>query len=213
VTDRIKAFPVSWVTTGRELLILGGCGERLCRLAHAVRYDWARIHVILPPGAKPVCAACTGDQRVTVSTREVTEDDVARAGLVLEGTRDNALAARLAAWCRKHHVPLNAMDKLDLCDIYYSSLVFREPLVLAISSGGDAPALTSVLSKRLEKMVGPGWGRAAQLLAELRRNLPNTSARSALLCDLAGNEAFLDLVERDDEQGMRKMIQEAHDRL
>jgi siroheme synthase-like protein len=211
--ERMKAFPVSWVTTNKRLLLIGGCDGTLCRVAHAIRFDWSDIHVLLPEQVEPLCTTCLGDNRVRIEQRPVTENDVKKADLALLGVMDDALANQLAGWCRAHRVPLNAMDKIECCDLYYASLVFREPLVLSIGSGGGSPALSSVLRRWLEEHISPGWGHAAGLLAKLRERLPNVKGRCALLKELAQDPDMLRCIEADDVEGMRGKIDQAHDRF
>lgn len=209
---RLKAFPLSWLTTGRRLLLVGGCQDRLCRLAHAVKFDWASIHAVVPDGEPALCEACRADRRVRVSYTLPTEEDVREADLVIESTLNTALATQVARWCKAGRIPLNAMDKTEHCDLYYNSLVFREPLVLAVSSGGESPALTAALRRWLEARVGPGWGHAARLLAELREGMPHSPERSELLKRLAESPTFLKSIEDNDIAGMKAAIREEHDR-
>jgi len=210
---RIKAFPIAWVTSGRRLLIVGGCGDTLCRVAHARRFDWAAIHVVAPSGDASFCQACAQDQRVHIERRDVHDTDVESADLVVEATMDEQLAARLSTWCRSYRVPLNAMDKLDYCDIYYPSLLMRGPLVVAISSGGESPALSAALRRWLDRRVGPGWAHAAELLAELRAHTPHTEARTETLKALARDPEFVAAVQDDDVEAMKRRVDEAHVRL
>lgn len=211
--SRLKAFPVAFVTEGKTLLLVGGTSGSLCRLNHALRFDWHAIHVVLAkPGEEP-CETCLADPRVTVSRRAPTEEDIRAADLVMESTFDEELAATIAPWCKAHGVPLNAMDKLPYCDLYYTSLVFRGPLVIAISSGGESPAVSSALRRWLEKNVGEGWSHAASLLGALRKRLPYSEERSALLKGLARDEAFLTMIMEDDVEGMSTRVDEAYDSL
>jgi len=211
--SRLKAFPVAFVTTGKRLLLLGGCGGPLCRLAHALQFDWGSIHVI-PAGAEPPCCReCRSDSRVRLSEREPRESDVIDADIVIESTTDQGLAGRLSGWCRAHRVPLNSMDKLEQCDLYYMSLLRRGPLLLAISSGGDSPAISAALRRKLDREVGPGWTHAAELLADLRRRLAAGPGRTELLKSLANDETFLACVEKDDVEGLKRLIDHAVARM
>ena len=66
----------------------------------------------------------------------------------------------VTAWCREHGKLLNCVDAPENCDLYYMSLIFRGPLVVGITSGGDAPALSAALRRHLEETLGPGWAEA-----------------------------------------------------
>jgi len=211
--DRHKAFPLTFVTSGRHLLLVGGGDGGENRLVTALAFDWARI-TLVAADPTPLCQKLAAqDKRVTIHTREVEESDVENVDLVIENTFDEELGRKLAGWCRPRKILLNAMDKLDYCDVYYTALIMRGPLLIAINSGGDAPALSSTLRKLLEKRIGPGWCNAALLMAEARKSLPRSSARMSMLKGLANNEQMLDCIASNDIKGMKEIIQHAVDRL
>ena len=202
----MKAFPIGFVTSGRHLLIVGGGWETEGRLKHAIKFEWARIRMVLLKPDPAIAQLAATDPRVEVVECAATEDDVAWAHLVIEDSGSRAIAEQLDGWCETHRVPLNAMDKPDLCDLYYTSLLFRDPLVISITSGGDAPVVSSFLRKSLDKMVGPGWAMAAKLLSEARKNLPSGQARMDLLKKIARHERLPELIERNDEAGLKQLL-------
>jgi len=93
-----------------------------------------------------------------------------------------------------------------LCDLYYMSLVTLGPMVLGISSGGDAPAVSSQLRRWLGTNLSPGWAMAAQAMADLRRSLPSGQARMDLLKRIARHDSFLGLIEHNDRAGLQDLI-------
>lgn len=204
-----KAFPLSFVTTGKHLLLAGGGALGANRLATAVQFDWQRITFVAPDPTDETRALAEADERVVLHVRDVVESDIEGVDLVIESTMDKALGARLAEWCRPRKIPLNAMDKLDYCDIYYPALILRGPLILAIASGGETPALASTLRRLLETRLGPGWCNAAMLMAETRRSLPQNAARMELLKRIAADERLLELIADNNIDGMRNLIEHA----
>ena len=213
LAGKLKSFPVSLVTTCRQLLIVGGGHEAEPKLAHAIKFGWHAITLVAPHITDGMRRLAEEDLRVALHERLATEDDVLQADYVIEDSGSRAVAEELVGWCRKHRRAINAMDKPELCDIFYTSLVFREPLVISISSGGNAPALSSVLRRTLEEKIGPGWSLAARLLAETRDRLPGGQARMDLLKRIARDPMFIGFVEANDEQGMRNFIEDAVLRL
>jgi uroporphyrin-III C-methyltransferase/precorrin-2 dehydrogenase/sirohydrochlorin ferrochelatase len=204
---------MSIVTTCRKLLIVGGGIENEPRVRHALQFDWQAVEFIARNIPKDLRALSAGDARFTFREREVTEQDVKNADLVFEDSGDRALAEQIAGWCEKHNILLNATDKPELCDLHYASLLIRDPLVVSIGSGGDAPAISAVLRRWLEQKIGPGWSTAARLLSETRQRLPSGQARMDLLKGLARNTKFLALIETDNESGMRDLIEDAIRRM
>jgi precorrin-2 dehydrogenase/sirohydrochlorin ferrochelatase len=210
---RYRALPIAQVTTCRRLLIAGGGFETEARVRHALRFDWLSISLVVRFAGPALLDLRRRDLRLALHERDVLEGDVAYADVVFEDTGDRATAEQVAAWCETHRRPLNACDKPELCDLYYMSLVPLGPLVLGISSGGDAPAVSAALRRWLEASLSPGWAMAAHVMGELRRSLPSGHARIDVLKAIARDETFLDLVVRNDEAGLRDLIQHAVRRM
>ena len=204
---RHAAFPIGFVTVGRRLLIAGGGHETAAKIRQARAYDWKAIRVVAPHIDPAWQEAAAGDERFDFRAGSPAETDVQEADLVIEDCGDRAAAEILSGWCRSRRIPLNALDKPGLCDWYALSTFARGPLLLALSSGGHAPALVAVLRPWLEKTVGPGWQTAACLMAELRGRLPGGQARMDLLKKMARDPRFLALIEQDDREGMRTYIE------
>jgi len=206
---RLRAVPIGLVTTCRTLLIIGIGRDIGPRIKHARLFDWHKIHIMWPELPDEITSLTTGDDRFVIHHRLPVEDDIAKADVIIEDCQDHGLAEQITGWSRKHRRLINAIDKPELCDLYYMSLIFRDPLLLAITSGGDAPALAAALRRQLEKNLSPGWSTAARLMAEARKNLPSGQARKDLLLSLAKNNSVLQLIEANDEQGLKELIDHA----
>lgn len=210
---RHRAIPIGLVTTCRTLLIIGIGRDIGPRIKHARLFDWHRIHVMWPELPAEIMALTEGDERFVIHHRRPTEEDIARADVIIEDCEDHALAEAITAWSRKHRRVINAIDKPELCDLYYMSLIFRDPLMLAITSGGDAPALAALLRKQLEANLSPGWATASRIMQQVRQRLPSGQARKNLLLSAAKHPDMLRLIEADDEQGLHDLFDDAISRM
>jgi precorrin-2 dehydrogenase / sirohydrochlorin ferrochelatase len=209
MSHRRTSFPLNWVTTGRHLLLVGGGEAGANRLDTAVQFDWHQITMVAPDPTPACHTWAANDARVTLHERRVEEHDLDTVDLVIESTLDHDLGRQLAGWCRARKIPLNAMDKLEYCDIYYTAMILRGPLMLSISSSGEAPALASRLRQLLEQRIGPGWCNGAMLLAEARRKLPQNPGRMRLMKKIVADDAFQACVAANDIEGMKRHIENA----
>ncbi len=210
---RLRAVPIGLVTTCRTLLIIGIGRDIGPRIRHARLFDWYRIHVMWPELPDAITELTRDDDRFVLHHRLPTEEDIARADVIIEDCEDRVLAETITGWARQHRRLINAIDKPELCDLYYMSLIFRDPLMLAITSGGDAPALAALLRRHLEENLSPGWTTAATLMAEMRNTLPGGQARKNLLMSLARNPDMLRFIEADDAAGLKELFDDAIDRF
>ncbi|MCW2274511.1 uroporphyrinogen-III C-methyltransferase [Rhodoblastus acidophilus] len=90
---------------------------------------------------------------------------------------DEALVARAKA----AGALVNVADHPELSDFINPSVLDRSPLIVAISTGGEAPLLGRMLKARLETLIPASYGRLAALAGEgraaLAQKLSSHSAR------------------------------------
>ena len=111
--------------------------------------------------------------------------------------------AALSQAAQQAGIPVNVVDRPALCSFISPAIVDRDPITVAISSGGAAPVLARDVRARIEALLPPMLGRVAALLdglkPELRAALPDVAARRGVIDRiLAGPAAALALAgERD----------------
>ena len=66
-------------------------------------------------------------------------------------------------------VPVNAVDRQELCDFITPAIVDRDPVVVAIGTEGTAPVLARQIKARLEAMLPARLGGLARWAASLRQ--------------------------------------------
>jgi uroporphyrin-III C-methyltransferase/precorrin-2 dehydrogenase/sirohydrochlorin ferrochelatase len=102
-------------------------------------------------------------------------DDRARIAIVADG--DGATVARL----RARGVLVNATDQPDLCDFTLPAIVDRDPVLIAIGTGGASAGLAKALRQRLEAMLPARLGGLATALfrarGAIRARWPDPAAR------------------------------------
>jgi uroporphyrin-III C-methyltransferase/precorrin-2 dehydrogenase/sirohydrochlorin ferrochelatase len=158
----MRHFPIFMDLQGRPALVLG-TGENADRKADALR----KCGAIVTQAARfdaallDTCAIAIG--------AEAPEDEL----------------AALVQAARSRGVPVNVVDRPELCSFITPAVVDRDPITIAVSSSGTAPVLARLIRARIEAMIPPAFGRLAALAdefkAEIRRRLPDTALRRRVL--------------------------------
>jgi uroporphyrin-III C-methyltransferase/precorrin-2 dehydrogenase/sirohydrochlorin ferrochelatase len=91
--------------------------------------------------------------------------------LVIAATDDPALNAQVSADAQLRSLPVNVVDAPALCTVIFPAIVDRSPLVVAVSSGGDAPVLARLIRARLEAWIPAAYGELAGLAARFRHKV------------------------------------------
>lgn len=90
------------------------------------------------------------------------------AVMVFAATGDEALDRRVSDDARSLGIPVNAVDRPDLCDFYTPALVNRAPVAVAIGTEGAGPVLAQMIRARIDRMLTPNLGALATLAASFR---------------------------------------------
>ncbi|MEO7097548.1 MAG: NAD(P)-dependent oxidoreductase, partial [Polyangiales bacterium] len=68
-------------------------------------------------------------------------------------TNDARVNARIARAAERRRVFVNAVDDPAACSAFFGALVRRAPFTIAVSSRGEAPALSRLLRQILEQVL------------------------------------------------------------
>ncbi|WP_431461089.1 NAD(P)-dependent oxidoreductase, partial [Klebsiella pneumoniae] len=116
------------------------------------------------------------------------------AVLVFAATGDEALDRRIAQDARAKNIPVNAVDRPELCDFFTPALVNRAPVAVAIGTEGAGPVLAQLIRARIDQLLSPSLGPLAALAATFRgaaeKLLPKGNRRRRFWADFfAGSPA------------------------
>ena len=88
--------------------------------------------------------------------------------LAFVASRDDAFAIAAAKAARAANVPVNVVDRPDLCDFMTPAVIDRGEVVAAVGTAGASPMLAALLRHDIETRVPEGAGRVAALFRKLQ---------------------------------------------
>jgi len=103
--------------------------------------------------------------------REYDSADLELAMLVICATDDSPTNYRVSKEAQDKKLPVNVVDSPNLCSIITPAIVDRSPLMIAITSGGDAPVLARQMRAKLEVMFPSAYGALAKVASKFRHRV------------------------------------------
>ena len=161
------------------VLVVGG-GEVAVRKARLLADAGARLRVVAPQiraELRQMVEECAGE----VLQRGYEEGDLQGVTLVIAATDDEPLNARISEQAQQRGIPVNVVDAPKLCSVIFPAIVDRSPLIVAVTSGGDAPVLARLIRAKIETWIPATYGQLAGLAKKFRAQVkalfPNVQQR------------------------------------
>ena len=156
-------YPVGLVVAGRAVLVVGG-GRVAARKVHDLAACGAQLTVVAPAVVPELAERAD----VTVERRPYRQGEAAGYRLVVTATGDRAVDQQVFDDAEAAGVWVNSADDPERCTFTLPAVVRRDPVVVAVATGGHSPALATWLRRRLSAELGPEVAVLAGLLGEAR---------------------------------------------
>jgi uroporphyrin-III C-methyltransferase/precorrin-2 dehydrogenase/sirohydrochlorin ferrochelatase len=205
----LNYFPVFFDLTAQKVLIVGG-GEVALRKVSLLERTGASITVVAPEIA-PELMARAGAGELELAIREFAPDDLDGARLVIVATSSRAVNRWVAKLSESRNIPVNVVDDREASRFIVPAIIDRDPVLVAISTGGASPVLARRLRERLEALIPERFGELASWLRALRettrRKLRDTGERRRYFEAVVDGPAGRRFI-AGDAQGARRIAQQ-----
>lgn len=144
---------------------------------------------------------------------DVRTDEAAEAVLAIVAIEDEADAQAAVARLKARGLPVNAVDRPALCDFTLPAIVDRDPVLIAIGTGGASAGLAKALRQRLEALMPTTLGLLAAALGGAREGMrarwPDAAARRRALDAGLAEGGLLDPFSGKDANAVADWLKEA----
>jgi siroheme synthase-like protein len=174
-------YPVLLELAGRRAVVIGEFAVEAGKV-EGLLVAGAEVTVVAK-GPAAALDRLERDPRVTVHRRGYAGPaDLSGAALCVASAAEAGVRDTIAADARAAGVLVNVMDDVPNCDFAAPAIVRRGDLVIAIGTGGRAPALASRLRAELSQRFGPEWTDLVEVVGRVRTatlpHLPDFEDRS-----------------------------------
>lgn len=165
----MRYLPIFLQLENKPCLIVGG-GDIARRKVDRLLRSGAVVTVVAPElDSALVELKSTG--RIQHIEARFTAALIKGQTLVIAATDDDAVNSEVAAAANAAGVLVNVVDNPGLCSIVMPSVIERDPVQIAISTGGASPVLARLLRARLETLIPSAYGRLAALMGDFREKV------------------------------------------
>lgn len=175
----MEYLPLFHKLQGRTVLVVGG-GEVALRKARLLADAGATLRVVtltIRDDMRQMLESVHGELHL----RGYQADDLDGVVLVIAATDDEPLNQQISVQAQARGVPVNVVDAPKLCSVIFPAIVDRSPLIVAVSSGGDAPVLARLMRAKIETWIPATYGHLAglakQFRAQVKSLFPNVQQR------------------------------------
>lgn len=162
-------LPVFMGLKNRLCLVIGE-GELASVKMALLRRAGARVRLVAS-APEPILDAPLRDPQVTRLDGPLAAEHFHDIVLAIDASGDDAVNARSTRLAKAAGVPINVADRTHLCDFILPAILDRSPVVVAVSTGGLAPAVARLIRQRLERAIPPGIARVVEVASGLRQRV------------------------------------------
>ena len=165
----MKYLPLFFNIQQRPCMVVGG-GEIAARKVEALLRAGAKV-IVVSPRLCPKLAAhhVAGEIDYRAEPFNVTHLD--QCVLAVAATDDETINKQVSVLAQQRHIPVNVVDRPELCSFIFPSIIDRSPVTVAVSTAGASPMLARLLRARLETLIPASYGRLAELAASFRQQV------------------------------------------
>ena len=175
----MKYFPVFLNIKSQPCLVVGAGNIAARKIELLLKAD-AAVKVVAREFS-PAVLELQAEKGIQCETRGFEDKDLDNVNLVIAATDNADLNTRISKLAREKFIPVNVVDKSELCSFITPSMIDRDPVQIAISTGGASPVLARSIRTKLESTIPGSYGDLASLIDDHRD---------------AAKQAFPDLDER-----------------
>ncbi len=162
----MQALPIFFNIKNRHCVVIGGGEVAMRKVAMLLKAD-ADVTVVSPE----ICHELqdlVAARKIKYEKAYFVENQLQGVCLVVAATDDAMTNEAVSISAKAQNIPVNVVDAPDLCTFTMGSIIDRSPVVIAVSSEGNAPVLARYIRTKIETMLPAGYGRIAAIAGEFR---------------------------------------------
>jgi precorrin-2 dehydrogenase/sirohydrochlorin ferrochelatase len=165
----MKYFPVFLDLQQKACVVIGGGGVATRKVQNLLKAG-ARV-TVFSPQVTGLLRRLHEKGKIAIRARSFRSGDLDKAHLVFAATDSRQTNEKVFRKASALRILVNVVDDPKHCSFIVPSILSRGDILLAISTGGQSPALAKALRKKLQKEIGPEYTLLLKILGAVRKNI------------------------------------------
>jgi uroporphyrin-III C-methyltransferase/precorrin-2 dehydrogenase/sirohydrochlorin ferrochelatase len=165
----MQALPIFFNIKNRPCVVIGGGDVATRKVTMLLKADAAIT--LYSPAICHELEEMENAGKIKYIKADFAENQLAGACMVIAATDDEAVNVAVSVAAMAQNIPVNVVDAPDLCTFTMGSIIDRSPVVIAVSSEGNAPVLARYIRTKIETMLPASYGRIAAIAGEFREQV------------------------------------------
>lgn len=162
-------FPFFMDVQNKVFLVVGGGRIAYRKIEVLLQFD-TRIIVTAPTICKEIYVL---KNRILLNEREFLKNDIMNVDFVIAATDNQALNTSIFELCKEKNKPVNVVDVKEECSFVFPAIIKNEDLVIAVSTGGNSPAMAAKIKKEINTVIPEYYGELIECLGLHREYIKN----------------------------------------
>ena len=206
----MKYFPLN-IELNKKLILLIGGGEVAERKLDLLVKAKAQV-IIMSPTFTDYLQTFSDRAELTFVDSEYKTSilDEYKFSFVIAATNNEDLNKKIAKDANDKNILVNVVDRPEICDFIFPSILERGPVTVSVSTGGASPVLARMLRTKLETSIPGGYGKLAKIVSDnrvvVRKKFKNFKSNRIFWEEIL-NSKFVDLVLSGQEGAAEKFLE------
>ena len=160
-------LPLFIETTGKKCLIVGG-GKVASRKLIPILKAKMKVTLISPKVIEEIELNFHKNKNLKIIKRKFKPEDIEDQFLIIAATNEKTTNQKIAKLSKDNNILVNMAEDSLSGNTLIPSVVDRDPIKIAVSSGAASPILTRLVKTKLETVIPYSFSKLADIMMEYR---------------------------------------------
>lgn len=169
-------LPLFIDVTGKKCLVVGG-GKVASRKLIPILSTNMIVTLISPDIIDEIHQASNEHKNLKIIKRKFNSEDIEDQFLIVAATNDTKINKEIAKISKENNILINMAEDSISGNTLIPSVVDRDPIKIAVSSGAASPILTRLVKTKLETVIPYSFSKLAEFMMEYRSAVKKTFSK------------------------------------